>query len=58
MPELLTTKEVAEILHLTRVTLSTWRQEGRGPKYLKLEGSIRYRKEDIEDYLSRAENAG
>ena len=32
-------------------TLKRWRSEGRGPAYVKLEGSVLYRIADLERYI-------
>ena len=45
----LSEKELAERWRLRPNTLTKWRHEDRGPKYLKIEGKILYRIEDIED---------
>lgn len=39
---LATPTEVAEYLGLALVTLSKWRQRGRGPQWLKIGNSVRY----------------
>lgn len=44
----LTAKEVADLLRLKPITLAIWRSSGRGPKYFKIGGSIRYSGADIE----------
>lgn len=46
-PELLTAKQVAERLQLSIWTLRNWRRDRKGPKYLRLGRSVRYRLEDI-----------
>lgn len=35
---------------VSEATLERWRSEGIGPKYLKLQGRVMYREQDIEDY--------
>jgi predicted DNA-binding transcriptional regulator AlpA len=32
-------------------TQERWRQQGTGPKYIKLGGRVRYRRSDIEEWL-------
>ena len=32
-------------------TLSNWRFKGRGPRWHKLNGSIRYRRSDVDEWL-------
>lgn len=39
-------------------TLQRWRSEGRGPAFLTIEGSIRYRLVDIVAYEERCLRAG
>lgn len=31
-------------------TLAAWRYQGKGPRYMKLGGAVRYRLEDVEAY--------
>ena len=50
--ELMTTDQLA---HETRTAKITWvmrRVEGRGPRFLKIGRSVRYRRSDIQRYLS------
>ena len=55
LEDLLTTKEVAEILKVTQVTLRKWRSAETGPSYFCIgEGSrprVRYRRQDIEEWI-------
>ena len=52
MPKLLTTKQAAEFLSLEPQTLAAWRMEGvRGPPWIKLGFSVRYRVTDLEKWL-------
>ncbi len=44
---LLTEKEAARFLSMSFRTLQSWRSESKGPPYLKLGRSIRYRKSDL-----------
>jgi len=46
----LTTNEVAERFNVTVQTVKLWRRIGRGPKFLKLGKSIRYRESDIKAF--------
>lgn len=50
----LTTPEAAALLGLSVHTLNKWRWDGRGPRYLKLGKSVRYRREDVEQFLDDA----
>jgi excisionase family DNA binding protein len=47
--ELLTTKEVMELLKVSRVTLHKMRKNGL--KAIKIGDSVRFNKSDVEDYL-------
>lgn len=54
--------EVAEMINVSVHTLRTWRERGRGPKYIKAEGkrgAVRYELDDvlkwIEESRDRAE---
>ena len=51
MITLLTTKQAAEILATPEGTLKRWRAEGRGPSWIKLEGSIKYDLADVQRYI-------
>lgn len=50
-----TTEEAANYLTLKRQTLYVWRMQGRGPRFLRLGRAIRYRQEDLDEYLREAE---
>ena len=53
--ELLTEREVSTEHKIAEGTLRNWRYSGRGPKYLRLEGNVRYRRSDIEKWLATCE---
>ena len=53
LPTLLTSKAVSEMLSVPQGTLRYWRKVGIGPKWLKLEGSIRYDLADVLAYIDR-----
>ena len=57
-PRMMTTKQVADLLGIPVQTVRTWRQTGRGPRYHKFEGSIRYSREVILDYINNTERRG
>lgn len=42
----------AEILGVALGTLGSWRHRGRGPKWHKITGKIRYFKTDLQDYIN------
>ena len=48
---LLTPKQAAEMLATPAGTLKRWRAEGRGPAWIKLEGSVRYELSVIQQYI-------
>lgn len=45
--------QLAERWNLSEATLERWRCEGIGPVYLKLQGRVLYRQEDIDAYEAR-----
>ena len=48
---LLTEKEVAEITSISQATLRSHRFYRKGIPFIKIEGSVRYRESDVNDYL-------
>ena len=56
---LLTTEEVATILDIPAKTVTAWRSQLRGPKYIRLgpgkRATIRYRAESVEDFIAEME---
>jgi predicted DNA-binding transcriptional regulator AlpA len=51
MTNLLTERECAERLALSLATLRRRRCEGRPPKWIKIGASVRYRLEDLEEFI-------
>lgn len=49
--KLLTRHEVAEVLGIKVRTLDKWRKEGRAPEFIKVNGAIRCREEDLEKWI-------
>jgi hypothetical protein len=49
---LITEKDAADVLRLKSKTLTRWRWEGRGPRYHKIGGAVRYRTEDLEAFIA------
>ena len=49
--ELLTPKEVSAITKIKTTTLGSWRWSGKGPKYCKVRGSVRYPKSQLERWI-------
>ena len=49
---LITSKEAAEILHVTPHTLQRFRREGRGPEYIQVTANvILYMEEEVYEWL-------
>lgn len=48
---LISTDDLAALLQVSPITLRIWRLKGRGPRYLKLGRSVKYRRGDIEVWL-------
>ena len=51
MSDLMKEREVAELLRVTRQTLSRWRASEQGPPFIQVEGTIRYRRADVQAWL-------
>lgn len=57
LPDLMTTAEVAERLHISEGTVRWWRHVRTGPPSFKVCGAVRYRRTDVEAWLdSQYEN--
>lgn len=54
MPKLLNSRAVGEMLSIPEGTLRYWRKIGVGPKWVKLEGSVRYDLADVLEYIERS----
>lgn len=50
---LLKEAEVSALTSTPRGTLSRWRIQGKGPRWTKLEGSVRYYLTDIKEFLEQ-----
>ena len=46
-------RQLANRWGVSEATLERWRSDGIGPRYLKLQGRVMYREQDIEDYESK-----
>ena len=46
-------KQVSQQYGWALSTLRNWRFMGRGPKYMKIYKSVRYKIADLEDFMSR-----
>lgn len=54
MSQLLTSSQVAEMLHITEEGLRRWRYRGKGPPFLRLgPRTLRYRPEDVQTWLEQ-----
>lgn len=59
MEDLLTSKEVAQLLKVTQVCLRKWRSAGFGPRFIKLgdnsRSRVRYRESDVRSWIENKE---
>ena len=46
------TNEAAGYLGLTKSTLEAWRCRGGGPVFIKLGKAVRYRREDLDEFIN------
>ena len=53
MQNLLTERQLAEMLNISVRTLQTDRQRGGGIPYFKIGRSVRYNRETVENYLAQ-----
>ena len=51
---LVTEGEAASLLRVSLTSVRRWRREGRGPVYRKLGRSVRYRTDDLADFVAAA----
>lgn len=52
-PALLDSVAAGTYLGVSPKTLVDWRCRGRGPRYVKLGSSVRYRRQDLDDFVAR-----
>jgi predicted DNA-binding transcriptional regulator AlpA len=52
--ELLTQDQVADIFQVSPRTVEDWRATGKGPRFIRIGRSVRYRDSDITVYLDDA----
>ena len=57
-PRFMTTRQVGEFLGISPYTLSDWRIQGRGPRFHKFEGNVRYSRTDVDNYLAETVKGG
>jgi predicted DNA-binding transcriptional regulator AlpA len=58
MNNLLTEEQVSQQLHVSLAALRRWRLEGRGPRYIKVSALVRYRPEELEEWLASLPSGG
>ena len=49
---LLTQREAAQALRLSERTLERWRVAGIGPRFIRLNTSLRYRQQDLDAHVA------
>lgn len=52
LPDLLKSKEVAQLCRVEEPTVRWWRHAGMGPRSFKVNGAVRYRRVDVEAWLT------
>lgn len=50
---MLSPAELAVVLGVSTVTLYRWRRSGRGPKFTRAGGQIRYRRRDVDRWADK-----
>jgi len=55
---LLTEHEVARLTGLSVASVRRWRLFAQGPRYLKIGAAVRYRSEDVDQWLSSRPTGG
>ena len=58
MQNFMTEKEVAGQLNVSLATLRRWRLERRGPRFVKVGALVRYRPEDLEQWMAALPTGG
>ena len=53
MPQLVNTRQAAEILGRSAATLKRWRAEGVGPNWIEMEGRVSYDLAVLLDYIRK-----
>ena len=54
---LMTPSDLAGQISVPQATLAQWRHLGKGPRFLKLGRHVRYRHEDVAEWLEQAGQA-
>jgi predicted DNA-binding transcriptional regulator AlpA len=50
--QFLDTAQAAHLIGYSKSTLEWWRGEGRGPRYYKMSGRVRYRQADLAAWMN------
>ena len=58
MQDLITPREVADLLKVHQATLGRWRAAGIGPAWIEVGGQFRYRRADVDRWLSEQTHNG
>lgn len=48
---LLTDQQIEEMYGVNRKTLANWRVKGLGPSFVKIGAAVRYRAEDVQEWI-------
>lgn len=51
-PELLDETDLAGLLRVSVSTVQSWRYQKKGPPFIKVGGAVRYRRSDLDAYLT------
>ena len=49
--KLMTPEQTATLLSISTKTLARWRWAGRGPRFIKIGGCVRYAQSEIQDFI-------
>ena len=55
--EFLDTNEIAEAFATKPDTIRLWRREGRGPRWVRIEGRVLYSVADVQEWLATRETS-
>lgn len=55
LPDVMTERQASQYMQISEKTLTKWRIQGIGPRFVKIGGLIRYRKLAIDDFLKSKE---
>ena len=58
LPQMLSERQTARLLAVSVAALRRWRREGRGPRFARVEGCIRYDLRAIERFLAENSSKG